>query len=372
MSLAELLVALVTFGLVAAAAFTLLDEGQRAWAFGVARAETQQSARVALARLTGEIRAAGRGGRGFDAVAVAAPDTIMLQQDLDGDGVIAARGERVTWRLAGTILRRDAGGGAQPIVNGVHALALTYFDAVGAPTAAPAEVRSVEIVLVTRPDYSVPGSTVSTALTTRVGGPAQSRGRVMTLAEGEVSGFSYTWWTPALRRGVCDPMGRSMDLTPTRRAAITPLGRAIGLRIVSPLAFDLPLPVLEGRLARTLPGYFGLLRYVVELDAPLPDGFDPLGELPWFARSRSVRTLVISPAPDAPTLETPPDVIGECVRDGRVLHVFVSIGPSARALRVAGEAAASESRCPFLCMADLEPRPAARAPLTTRIREARG
>src|SRR5437879_7599611 len=167
-------------------------------------------------------------------------------------------------------------------------------------------------------------------------------------------------------------MSRSMDLTPTRRAAITPLGRAIGLRIVSPLAFDLPLPVLEGRLARTLPGYFGLLRYVVELDAPLPDGFDPLGELPWFARSRRVRTLVISPAPDAPTLETPPDVIGECVRDGRVLHVFVSIGPSARALRVAGDAAASESRCLFLCMADLEPRPvAARAPLTRLIREAR-
>ena len=45
------------------------------------------------------------------------------------------------------------------------------------------------------------------------------------------------------------------------------LGRAIGLRIITPLAFDLVLPVLEGRLARTLPGYFGLLRYVVELDA---------------------------------------------------------------------------------------------------------
>ena len=167
-TLAELLVALVTFGLVAAAAVTLLDEGQRAWAFGAARAETQQSARVALARLTAEIRGAGRGGHGFDAVAVAAPEQIALQQDLDGDGVIAARGERVTWRLAGTILRRDAGGGAQPIINGVRALRLTYFDAAGAPTAAPAEVRSVEIVLVTRPEYSVAASTVSTVLTTHV------------------------------------------------------------------------------------------------------------------------------------------------------------------------------------------------------------
>jgi len=81
-----------------------------------ARRDPAERAR-GLARLTAEIRGAGRGGHGFDAVAVAAPEQIALQQDLDGDGVIAARGERVTWRLAGTILRRDAGGGAQPIIN---------------------------------------------------------------------------------------------------------------------------------------------------------------------------------------------------------------------------------------------------------------
>ena len=163
-----------------------------------------------------------------------------------------------------------------------------------------------------------------------------------------------------------------MNLPPTRAAMATAIGRAVGLRIITPLTFDLALPVLEGRLVRALPGYFGLFRYLVELDVPLPDGFDPLGELPWFARNRIVRSLVISPAPDAPTLETPPDVIGECVRDGRMLHVFVSIGPSARALRNAGDAAASEARCPFLCMADLEPRAAAaRAPLSRIMREAR-
>jgi hypothetical protein len=150
------------------------------------------------------------------------------------------------------------------------------------------------------------------------------------------------------------------------------MDRPVALRILAPLPLDLALPVLEGRLARSLPGYFGLLRYLVELDGPLRDGFDPLGELPWFARNRSVRSLVISPAPDAPTLATPPDVIGESVRDGRVLRVFVSIGPSARALRIAGAAAASESRCPFLCMADLEPLQAvARATPARIVREAR-
>jgi type II secretory pathway component PulJ len=167
-SLADLLVGLAMFAVVGAAAFTLLDEGQRAWAFGMARAETQQSARVALARLSAEIRVAGRGGHGFDALAVATPDTIVLQQDLDGDGAIAANGERVTWRLVGTVLRRDAGGGLQPIVNGVRSFRLTYFDAAGAPTVAPAAVRSVEIALATRPDYSAVGSTVETVLTTRV------------------------------------------------------------------------------------------------------------------------------------------------------------------------------------------------------------
>jgi type II secretory pathway component PulJ len=167
-TLAELLVALATFALVATAALALLDQGHRAWLDGAARAEAQQSGRVALARLAAEIRHAGRGGRGFDAVAVAAPATIALQQDLDGDGVIAANGERVTWRLAGTILRRDAGGGAQPIVNGVTALALTYFDADGAPPASPADVRAVEIALVTRGETAGPGATASTVLTTRV------------------------------------------------------------------------------------------------------------------------------------------------------------------------------------------------------------
>jgi len=161
-----------------------------------------------------------------------------------------------------------------------------------------------------------------------------------------------------------------MSVIPPRTAVVA-IGRAVGLRIISPMTFELALPVLEGRLARALPGYFGLLRYLIDLNAPLPDGFDPLGELPWFARARSVRSVVISPAPDAPTLETPPDVIGECVREGRTLHVFVSIGPSPRALRLAGDAAASEARCPFLCMADLEARPAtARAPLTRIMREA--
>jgi hypothetical protein len=131
-------------------------------------------------------------------------------------------------------------------------------------------------------------------------------------------------------------------------------GRRVRLTLVAPHFGETILPILTGRLAGAVPGYFGVLRYLVELDVPLAPGFDPLGELPWFARGRRLRYLLITPAPDAPTLETPPDLIGETLEQGGVVHVFVSVGPTGRALRADALAATAEVRCPFLCMADLE------------------
>jgi type II secretory pathway pseudopilin PulG len=158
MTLTELLVTLLLIGMLAAAALGLLEQGQRAWATGAARAESQQSARVALARLVSDVRAAGFGGQGFDAVAIAEPERLVLQQDLDGDGAIATTGERVTWRLAGSILRRDAGGGAQPVINGVRGLELRYLDERGTPTSTAHDVRSVIVTLTTAPDGADPTS----------------------------------------------------------------------------------------------------------------------------------------------------------------------------------------------------------------------
>jgi hypothetical protein len=144
-------------------------------------------------------------------------------------------------------------------------------------------------------------------------------------------------------------------------------GRRVRLTLVAPHFHDTMLPALTGRLAGAVPGYFGVLRYLVELDAPLAPGFDPLGELPWFARNRRVRCVVVTPAPDAPTLETPPDLIGETVERGGTVHVFVSVVPGDRALRKDPVAATSECRCPFLCMADLEGIADHRVPLAPTV-----
>jgi Tfp pilus assembly protein PilW len=155
-SLAEALVALAVTGLLLAGTFTLLDQGVRVHAWSAARVEAQQAARVALERLASELRQAGFGpaGTSFPAIAVAEPTRLVLQVDLDGDGRAAGSREVVTWLLGGGgVLRRNAGAGAQPVINGVRELRFTYRDAAGQPTVDPGAVRSITIALTTEPAH---------------------------------------------------------------------------------------------------------------------------------------------------------------------------------------------------------------------------
>lgn len=167
--LADLLVAAAVFGVVSAAVLTVLQEGLQGYTIGASRAESQQSGRVALERLAGEIRATGLGQRPatFAAISVAEPTHIVLHSDLDGDGVVTGAGETITWRLDGKTLRRDAGGGAQPIIDGVRGFALEYLDALGRPVTTPDDVRTVVITLVTESVFDVPRAPV-TVFSTRV------------------------------------------------------------------------------------------------------------------------------------------------------------------------------------------------------------
>ena len=170
MHLADLLVAMAIFGGVSAAMFTVLQEGLRVYAVGVSRAESQQSGRIAVERLAGEIRTAGFGPRpaAFAAITVAEPTRIVLHRDLDGDGVVTGSGETITWRLTGATLRRDAGAGAQPVIDGVRSFALEYLDAAGHAVENPDEIRTVAITLVTEAAWDLADRSVVTRFATRV------------------------------------------------------------------------------------------------------------------------------------------------------------------------------------------------------------
>lgn len=168
MTLADLLVSLALLAVVLTANLTLLDSSRRAWATAAARVEAQQNARIALTRMARDLRTAGSGiAATFPAVSVAEPSLVVFHRDVNHDGVIAGTRETITWKLDRTILRRDAGGGAQPIINGARALALTYLDADGVPTSVPGDVRTVQITLTTEP-LGVSGTGVTATVSTQV------------------------------------------------------------------------------------------------------------------------------------------------------------------------------------------------------------
>jgi type II secretory pathway component PulJ len=150
-SLVDLLVALAVGGGLLASTVTVLHLGLRAWVWGAARAEAQQSARYALERMAGELREAGYDPTvaGLAPVVVAEPTRIVFQRDLNGNGLVDVTRERVTYvlRAGETTLRRDAGGGAQPVIERVRAFRLAYLDRTGAETTDPAAVIAVRIRL---------------------------------------------------------------------------------------------------------------------------------------------------------------------------------------------------------------------------------
>ena len=150
-SLVDLLVALAVGGGLMASTLTLLHLGLRAWVWGAARVDAQQSARYAVERMASELREAGYDPTvaGIAPVVLAEPARVVFQRDFNGNGMVDPTHERVTYLLrpGETILRRDAGGGAQPVVEHVRAFRLTYLDRAGAETTDPAAVTAVRIRL---------------------------------------------------------------------------------------------------------------------------------------------------------------------------------------------------------------------------------
>ena len=163
-ALAELLVVLALAGLVLLALTGLLQRGGQAYLDGAARLDAQQSARVVLERLGRELREAGINPRGTGFPPLVNPTTtgFTIQNDLNGDGVIAGNPERITYSLTGRTLRRNAGGGAQPLIDDVEALTFTYLDGEGSPTRVPGEIRSVLITITTGPQRPATGAVTMT------------------------------------------------------------------------------------------------------------------------------------------------------------------------------------------------------------------
>jgi prepilin-type N-terminal cleavage/methylation domain-containing protein len=170
-TLAELLVAMAILALILGGVFTLQQEGLNAYLFGAARAETQQKVRVALERMTRDLRTG-------SAVTVAAncntgANDITFTFVDDTQTTVTVR-----YYLNGISLMRNqtnpvVAGQPETVIGDVQAMTILCYDANANATATVVNVRSVEVNLTTQiEDVAAPGgqspANQTAIMTTRV------------------------------------------------------------------------------------------------------------------------------------------------------------------------------------------------------------
>jgi prepilin-type N-terminal cleavage/methylation domain-containing protein len=137
MTLVELMIALVIFGIVIGVVFSFLSGTRTSYTETRQRVQYQQSVRAVLSLLTREIRSAGCDPAlaGFDPFAVADVSQVRCQADLNGDAdvVDADPDESVTYTFnAGTgELTRTTALGAFILLRDLQNWTFTYFDGDG-------------------------------------------------------------------------------------------------------------------------------------------------------------------------------------------------------------------------------------------------
>jgi len=137
MSLVELMVALLIFGIVMGVVFSVMVNSRNSYEATRQKAQLQQSVRAVFSLMTREIRSAGCDPiqLGIEPLPVADATVMQCSSDLNGDADTAdlSPDESVVYTFnAGTgELFRDNGSGPVAILRGLQAAAFSYFDDTG-------------------------------------------------------------------------------------------------------------------------------------------------------------------------------------------------------------------------------------------------
>jgi prepilin-type N-terminal cleavage/methylation domain-containing protein len=147
-TLTELLVVVAIVGMVLAGVFTLQLQGQWAYMMGAARVETQQTARLALARFMDELRLASAVTSAPSCDNVANGGTSL---SFTWTSPISLATETVTYQLSGLNLQRTDTAGAQTLIGGVQTLNIWCYRSDGVTlTATAANIVSVKVQITTQ------------------------------------------------------------------------------------------------------------------------------------------------------------------------------------------------------------------------------
>ena len=152
-TLIELLVVLAIQGILLAAVTTSFTGQLTAYDLQEQISAMQQNARAAMTMVIREARTAGYDPArvGFAGLTYD-PARLVIAADRNGDGDLSDANERVVYFHDGDglTLRRDTGGGGQPLAEDIQGFAVEYLDAAGNATTVAARTRRLRISVTAR------------------------------------------------------------------------------------------------------------------------------------------------------------------------------------------------------------------------------
>ena len=152
-TLIELLVVLAIQGILLAAAVTSFTGQLTTHDLQEQITAMHQNARAAMTMVIQEARKAGHDPTGLVFAGISYdPVRLRIAADHNGDGDLSDANERVVYfhDAARMVLRRDSGGGGQPVVEDVQAFAVEHLDGGGGSTTATAAIRRLRVTITTR------------------------------------------------------------------------------------------------------------------------------------------------------------------------------------------------------------------------------
>lgn len=183
-TLVEVVLALALSAVTVGAIYTLYLEQLREQTIRENMLDMQQQARVAMDLVSRELKMAGFDPQGVNRDHLSGNDffgvpfdstQLAINGDLNGNGVPTDSNESIVYSHDSETLtlRRNTGGGRQPVGENIEAFSVKYFDGEGNPATASETIRQVEVSITARtkdadPHYPLNGGYRKITLRSRI------------------------------------------------------------------------------------------------------------------------------------------------------------------------------------------------------------
>lgn len=158
-TLIELLIGLSISLILMGVAVSIFNVQRKSYSMQEQVTEMQQNVRASMDMMVREIRMAGYDPSDSGLVGIGTHTTTLLQilADLDGDGTSTGTNEDITYRYYNAAdatypcqIKRNTGGGFQPLAENINGCNFLYYDSNGIATTTASGIRQIRITITGR------------------------------------------------------------------------------------------------------------------------------------------------------------------------------------------------------------------------------